>query len=423
MIVALALVGFLELGSALVLYATTGKLFTPAAARAEREAVERRAQRRSNRAARLTMEPSEAQAADQEKLEKPPEVVHPFLGFVRDPTYENVHFPANELGFFASEPPPGPVADRFTVGVFGGSVAVGLARSWRLVKEIKRSPALRGREIWVRNFALGGYKQPQQLISLNYLLALGERLDVVVNLDGFNDVTLALRPYQLAGLYPFYPRRWPLRVAQLPDVESQRLVGEIVYLEGRRARRAGWCSQAPLSWSPTCHLGWRALDSRSAGRLAVLRKAFSQPKEERRAYLTHGPRAQYATDDELARELAELWGRSSLQMHQLCAAKGIRYLHFLQPNQYVPGSKTLTLEERRKAFRPELPWAESVARGYPHLLRVGRELEARGVRFHDLTMMFAEVEGTVYKDSCCHFNKQGVNLIAKAIARAVTDDP
>ena len=271
----------------------------------------------------------------------------------------------------------------------------------------------------MRSFALGGYKQPQQLIALNWALAVGERLDVVVNLDGFNDIALAPREHAATGLYPFYPRRWARRVSELPNVESQRLIGEIAFLEARRAGRGGWCARIPLSISPTCHLGWKLLDSRVARRLSSLRAALSKQRSGQRRYLTLGPEVAYATSDQLLRELAGLWGRSSLQMHQLCAARGIRYLHFLQPNQYLPGSKQLTLAEQREALSPEHPWAEIVPRGYPMLVREGGRLADAGVSFRDLSMVFADTVDTLYVDPCCHFNSRGMDLVATAIADAV----
>ena len=41
----------------------------------------------------------------------------------------------------------------------------------------------------ILNFAADAVKQPQQLIYLNYFLGLGQKFDLVINIDGFNDVT------------------------------------------------------------------------------------------------------------------------------------------------------------------------------------------------------------------------------------------
>ena len=50
-------------------------------------------------------------------------------------------------------------------------------------------------------------------------------------------------------------------------------------------------------------------------------------------------------------------------------------------------------------------YGRAVPIGYPLLQRRGSELREAGVRFHDLTMMFKDVEEPVYSDSCCHLNE------------------
>jgi hypothetical protein len=49
-------------------------------------------------------------------------------------------------------------------------------------------PALADKEIVLLNFGSGGFRQPQQLLILTYFFLIGQRLDLVINLDGFNEV-------------------------------------------------------------------------------------------------------------------------------------------------------------------------------------------------------------------------------------------
>ncbi|MEM6794047.1 MAG: SDR family NAD(P)-dependent oxidoreductase, partial [Acidobacteriota bacterium] len=239
------LASLMELGSFTTLWILTGEAFTPARAAVERERVLQQVEALSNqRALESELERSERPAIvpeDQGNLA--PEVMHPFLGYVRDPNFEDPLFAMNPLGLYASRPalPTGEAArgepgeaDLVSVGIFGGSVAVGLARAPSLVAELRRSPALAGKRLWIRIFALGGYKQPQQLIALNYALALGEKLDIVINLDGFNDIALAPAPHRSAGLATHFPSRWHLFASSIRSVEIQRLVGEI-HAEGNDA--------------------------------------------------------------------------------------------------------------------------------------------------------------------------------------------
>ena len=50
----------------------------------------------------------------------------------------------------------------------------------------------------------------------------------------------------------------------------------------------------------------------------------------------------------------------------------------------------------------------------------GRALRGDGVHFVDLTMLFKDVEETIYEDDCCHVNQRGNNLIAAKLAEAMT---
>ncbi|NJL27620.1 MAG: hypothetical protein HC897_06830 [Thermoanaerobaculia bacterium] len=103
-------------------------------------------------------------------------------------------------------------------------------------------------------------------------------------------------------------------------------------------------------------------------------------------------------------------------MAQLAEAHGVRYLHFLQPNQYVEGSKPLSEAEKASAFDPASDWCQGVQGGYPLLQAKGRELKEEGIAFEDLTEIFKTQEGTLYRDTCCHLGLEGNRLLARAVA-------
>lgn len=268
------------------------------------------------------------------------QVLHPFLGFVYDPSGQTVRnvtaqgFPIPPGG---AEPPA--KAPRFVVAVFGGSVAEGFCEAGReaFLQELRRSPRVQGKAIVVHCFAMGGYKQPQQLMALNYALSLGEPIDLAINVDGFNEVALAIAENLKDGIYPFYPRRWSTRVEGAPAVESLRLIGRIAAWRDERLRKAGLCVARPLAWSPACHLLWTALDRRLAQRVfeAEQELARLQPPAER--FVARGPAFKKRPRPKVCRVLAEHWARSSTLMFDLCRARGIPYLHFLQPNQVSAG--------------------------------------------------------------------------------------
>src|SRR6185295_15210675 len=134
-------------------------------------------------------------------------------------------------------------------------------------------PRLRNRRVYVRSFALGGFKQPQMLGALAYLMALGERFDVVVELDGFNDVALSSFANKNKGVFPAYPRDWDGLVGQAPDLELQRTIGKVAFLQEWRARVARRFVRRPFSWSVTAGLVWKSIDRFFGGELARDREA------------------------------------------------------------------------------------------------------------------------------------------------------
>jgi hypothetical protein len=209
-------------------------------------------------------------------------------------------------------------------------------------------------------------------------------------------------------------------VRGVPDADLEERVGELAWLRRRRAERAEAFAAGPWRWTVTGSLVWRALDRRAAAAVSRAEAAvagWTTPR--RRPFVARGPDYAAADRDALLRDVAAFWARSSRQMHDLSTARGIAYAHFLHPNQYVPGSKPLSAEERRRAFDPAHPYGRVVVDGWQHLRRAGEELSAAGVAFHDLTDLFAENPETLYLDDCCHLDARGNDLLAEAIGRAL----
>jgi hypothetical protein len=349
------------------------------------------------------------------------EVIHPYLGFVVDPTESSGY---SEHGFPGEATPITPKTDRnLIVGVFGGSFAEEVATKGRdaLTRELRKWLPFNDKEIVVHPVALGGYKQPQQLLAFAYFLALGARFDIVVNIDGFNEV--ALPGAENAGLvFPFYPRGWPARVNNFIDPRKMELGGALEMLARKDGRLARSFSGFPLGYSMTANLVWRSWHIRLAAerdRTALDLEQHSARREGKPGYLASGPAFNFPTPEAMHEETARLWERCSREMHHLSAANGILYFHFLQPNQYVEGSKVMTRRERRIAWLESHPYRAGVLAGYPHLIRMGAELRRRDVRFHDLTPIFRPYKEALYVDSCCHVNERGYEIVAREIGRVI----
>ncbi len=350
------------------------------------------------------------------------EILHPYQGFVQNPerhTDPEKH-PISEFGFVDRGAPLQRRAEgRLIVGIFGGSMAqwFGLRGAPALAASLRASPALANREVVFVRTGLAGYKQPQQLMTLAYLLSLGAEFDLVLNLDGFNEIALHPTRNGQQGVADSFPTNWALRVQKRIDLAQQRLLGELVLLRAQRADLArGYRSGFPR-YSPAANLLWRVSDRRLAARVRAQEMAVERYRPAEHSHEATGPVRSFASEAEMFDALVATWELSSLQMDRLCTANGIRYLHFLQPNQYVPDSKPMAREERAVALLPEN--RAPVVKGYARLRPAGRRLREAGVSFHDLTEVFAGIEEPLYVDTCCHVNGRGNRLLGEAMARAI----
>ncbi len=289
------------------------------------------------------------------------------------------------------------------------------------LEALRAHPPFRGKEIELVCFAMGGFKQPQQLMALNYFLVLGAEFDWWINLDGFNEIVLPLSDNLPAGVSLDYPRTWHLYTQKAPGRNLLLKMGEIARVEAQKERLRNLFSHTVPSNSVSLLTLWELLDRAKEQRLyhlnetlkVLAQEAGPTPETSGHAYESASP-----SEEEALEEACRLWKESSILMDRACAANGIRYVHFLQPNQYHLGSKVLTDEELLFAYAKGgyRPTAET---GYPLLIEAGRELVQQGVAFFDLTQIFREEPRSVYADSCCHLNGLGNELLASAMAERI----
>ena len=103
-------------------------------------------------------------------------------------------------------------------------------------------------------------------------------------------------------------------------------------------------------------------------------------------------------------------------------ARGIPYLHVVQPNQYY-GARVFAPDEDKLARNAASDYRAGVKDGYPLLLAAIPPLRAAGVQVLDATALFDNEAAAIYADDCCHYNQRGNDLLAGAIARAMLAAP
>lgn len=354
--------------------------------------------------------------------------LHPFFGFVQRPGRPGSG--ANNHGFESRHDYPYERrrAGEYVVGIFGGSVAVHLAQfesehhvlARRLAAALAREPG----DVTVLSFAQGGFKQPQQLLVHDYFRALGQELDLVINVDGFNEVALAGRNvrYGVAVDMPSFDHLGPLRdaIGQASDLDSidRMLRLRSDWQKFARTFNRAWSGEG---WELTFTSGfladfliykfyWRRYQAGLREHVEKLGHAGGD------TWLLLG---QPRPDDDSMERAVALWARASEMLHQTQQAAGGRYLHVIQPNQYFATGRRFSDAERAVALAPESPYAEYVRAGYPRLVARVEPLRQRGVAVISLAELFDGVAEPVYQDDCCHYNETGQRLVVEAIAEAV----
>ncbi len=348
--------------------------------------------------------------------------MHPFVGYVVDPVRSE--WELSDFGYYEYDRPLYKRSENTVIlGVFGGS----FAHQFRevsidsVIKGLAKHPPFQGKTFIYTSTALGGYKQPQQLMTLNYLLALGGEFDIVVNIDGFNEVALHQAENRARHVFPAYPRSWYYYTLGLSDPVFVEKSAKIIRIRKSKRNSARFFSSLPWRISATANLIWSVRDKRMQASLASTQAELEEYRASDERYVATGPEFDQTSDAHVFGEIANIWQRSSLQMARLARANGIVYVHALQPNQYFEGSKPLSEEERSSAFDPRHPYRKGVVDGYPLLIEGGRRLRELGVNFLDWTNVYKNVEESLYVDTCCHVNERGNELLVDDLVRAILE--
>ncbi len=345
------------------------------------------------------------------------EMIHPYFGYVRHQAT-----PQDLWGFGNTLSPLQKKGEnRLIVALMGGSLAEELFHQALpdLIEPLRRHPSFQHKEIVPINLAMGGYKQPQQMMVLNYLLASGAEFDVVMNLDGFNELTMPVTENLKGKVSMTFPRSWRIRINPLEPWAVEPILLMKLTRKVREHMQLLFL-KFPLTHSYTALALWIFSDD-------LLYRIFYHYQMQYfrvlpdQALEAIGPFQSFETEDETYRFLADFWKTSSMNMAALSQAHHFSYLHFLQPNLRLDHSKPWSSLEQK--FRESVsPYTESVQSGYPYLQVRGRELSEAGVSFFDTTQLFQGVSDTLYSDDCCHLNNQGYKILAREMGRRAVEN-
>jgi len=313
--------------------------------------------------------------------------------------------------------------EEFRILVLGGSVAANFAflGKERLIETLRRDPRLADRSIEFFMYARPSHKQPQQLLAASVLLSAGLQPDLVLNLDGFNELAIASRNAEL-GVHPLQPTagQWLPLLEGTRRPETLALTARAFAARERLIEEVEAALESPRLSSALLGPGVVARVQQQRARLVTASDALvaAAASGEGVPPALTGPAVPPAA--ERLGTCVDLWRESSRSLAGLCTAHGIPYLHVLQPTLHDAGSKPLTDAERESSKGPQV-WIAAARLGYPRLRAAGAELRDAGVAFFDGSAVFAELQDPVYYD-VCHFRRPGHELLAEAIAGAILSE-
>ncbi len=361
--------------------------------------------------------------------------LHPYFGYTdfkpQEPTINNYQF-----GSARDYPVLKEHEQQYIIGIFGGSVAVAIANTEAqnqiIVNTLKTLPQLTNKEIIILNFAQGGYKQPQQLLVLNYFLSLGQTFDMVINIDGFNEVALSSLNYP-ENVHLSMPNGSLMKALinvgnhQLSQTELEMIVTTREYYTtlGRIQGNQNAC------WLALCYIihqfryvstqrHYQAFLSQQAENKTENSPLFS-PYSNGLSFFYLNPLDGETTGENLYSQITQTWMNSSLLMHQTLGSQNHLYFHFVQPNQYYPTERVFTPEEQKQAINEKQIYAQGVREGYPLLIQAMEQLKNNNVHIFNGVRVFDSVPTGVYSDDCCHYNRTGNQIFAQYIANSIVE--
>lgn len=352
-------------------------------------------------------------------------VIHPYLGYVIPPR-PIAQSDFNTLEAYGFGPNSGPLIrnadpDTVVVAVVGGSVAKQFVESGgsnTLVTRLQQSPAFAGKRFVVTAPTNYGYKQPQQLLAIAYLLSQGAHFDMIINIDGFNEVAMSTSN-ALGGVNAEYPWMWRWRVQPLDAEPSVRLsIGELALMR-RDLNNA--LRQARQHWSATVRLLSSVRARIVATQLAKKEAEFpaARAAQLQTSFMVQGPLVATTETAAIVLHAAQQWRQNADQLAALAEGNNIALYHFLQPNQYDIGSKPMDDAERAKVYDHTIYFRPGAELGYPMLRKEKDAMTLGKKHFTDLSLLFQNTEEDTYIDTCCHLNIYANNVMAEAIAAAI----
>jgi hypothetical protein len=346
-----------------------------------------------------TVHDSEPQIA---RSHLPRYIPHPFIGYTyrKNSTIRDTEtFKTNKWGFPASKDKQFSTNDNnYIVAITGGSVAMQLFLNEqnKIRNELQKLPQLKDRKVSVISLSVGGYSQPQQLMAVVNHMIMGGKLDLLINLDGFNEANnVYVTPYRWQEMMTFSPKSWAI-------------VGRVHFLQQLQDMCAQWMHK--LRYSMTAKLALHITHDIIEQHVQSAWKTMSADTENKMELF----------EERINGKHIEVWKSSAAMLNKIMDSNGGVYAGFIQPNLYVKNSKPFTAKEIKMMNRD---WADGykkisarISEGYTLLGKAASQLQKEEkLHVYNMEKLFQNTKETVYSDTCCHMNEKGLGMMSDFI--------
>lgn len=364
------------------------------------------------------------------------ERLHPYFGYIQKPSPDfRPGFKYNNYGFLSPYDYPYKKTNKnqVIVGILGGSVASNYSiyevQNKILEKKLKQLPQFKDKEIIILSLATGGYKQPQQLITLNYMLSLGQKFDLVINIDGFNEIALANINNQnkLSFAMPSASHVQALTGLANNSLSTKALKALLSIKDHKPKIKNALetLKDCPLA---SCHVIMSLYTQeliknyhRDVARFERYRQKQGDDDNSSESVIYFYMEDRVLPDSEIFQEITNNWAKTSILIHQVLSANNIPYFHILQPNQYYPTKRVFSEAEKKVAFSEDSPYKDSIKKGYPYLLKKVDELKANQINFFNGVLILDNTKEQAYIDNCCHYDQPGENILSNFVADSIVN--
>jgi len=356
------------------------------------------------------------------------QMFHPYVGYVARPSiYTGGKTKANEYGVRSIAGHPYPYKKQpndFVFAIVGGSVAAGFTKFGdKIIEKYLHERGFKKNVILI-NLAKGGYKQPQQLFHLQYALLSGFEFDAVLNIDGFNDLVFAVLNLD-NNINPVFPSGFhmgmlsKMRTSQKFSLHTVTQLYDYYSLYSNELRLLALAQKNPFKYSVFLNLLAELWTQSNLVKIKQLEYDLANESQRTMTEEFRGP--VFKPKGNRYEVATKIWQQASEMLYAACKANNLTYIHVLQPNQYVKGSKPLSEKEQKIAIDPTNEWGIVAREGYGHLITGGKKLKNRGIPFYDFTTIFKDSTDDIYIDVCCHFGQNGYAIMAKRLAKIVIE--